>query len=428
MRDDAKPAPRVAYVLLWFPRASETFVFREVCALREMGLPMYIYTLYGARLRGCSDRMRAYDGPMVRFGAAAIGKIAAAFFRETLRRPRFVLGLMRRCLLRRMRNIETLGENVWSFFAGFAVARLCLRDGIELLHSPWANGPCTTAWVASLLTGIPFSFTGRAGDMYPQDGLLAEKLESCLFVRTNTAANVKYLASHMPKGREEKIILVYNALTLPKEFPGHTPGGPPYRLLAVGRFAGTKGFSYLLTAMARLRRESFPCRLTLVGDGWLRPVLRSLRARLRLEDCVEMPGFVPHDRMPGLMKSHHMLLAPCVVTKSGDRDGIPNVIIEALSQGLPVIATGVSGIGEVVRHERTGFVVEQRDAAALSRAVKKMAADGARAERMAAEGNHLVRSMFDPRANIQRLYSLYVDSLAAFARREDGGRRPSGSA
>jgi glycosyltransferase involved in cell wall biosynthesis len=133
-----------------------------------------------------------------------------------------------------------------------------------------------------------------------------------------------------------------------------------------------------------------------------------------------MPGFVSHNRMPELMKRHHMLLAPCIVTESGDRDGIPNVIIEALSQGLPVIATDVSGIGEVVRHEETGFVVGQRDAAALARAVKKMAADGARAGQMAEAGRRLVRSMFDPRTNIERLHALYVDSLAASARRENG--------
>lgn len=252
--------------------------------------------------------------------------------------------------------------------------------------------------------------------MYPPDGLLREKLESCLFVRTNTAANVSYLSSHAPQGHEDKIVLVYNALTLPRELPSRAPGGPPYRLLAVGRFARTKGFDYLLTAMARLKREGFPCRLTLVGDGWLRGVLRALRRRLRLEDCVEMPGFVPHDRMPVLLESHHMLIAPCIVTASGDRDGIPNVIIEALSQGMPVIATGVSGIGEIVRHEETGLVVEQRNATELARAVKRMAADGRRAGEMARRGRDLVRGMFDPATNIQSLYSLYVERFGAFLR------------
>ena len=128
--------PRIAYVLLWFPRASETFIFREVAGLRQLGLPIHIYTLYGRSLRGCSAEMRAWDGPLTRFGAVAVLRILAAFFAEFVRRPGRTARLMRRCLFRRMRDIEALAENIWSFFAGFALAELCRRDKIEFLHAP----------------------------------------------------------------------------------------------------------------------------------------------------------------------------------------------------------------------------------------------------------------------------------------------------
>ena len=410
--------PRVAYVLLWFPRASETFVFREVCALRDLGLPIHIYTMYGSGMRGCSESMRAYKGSLTRFGSSALGRIMWAFFKELFRRPAHTFALMRRCLLRRMRDWETVGENSWCFFAGFALADLARRDGIELLHSPWANGPCTAVWVASQLTDIPFAFTGRAGDMYPPDGLLREKLADCLFVRTNTAANVDYLVSHAPAGDEDKIVLVYNALTLPRELPAKATADPPYKILAVGRFARTKGFACLMTAMARLKRESFPCRLTLVGDGWLRVALRNLRARLQLEDCVSMPGFVPHDGMLALLESHHMLAAPCVVTETGDRDGIPNVIIEALSQGVPVVSTNVSGIGEIVLNNKTGILIEQRDPRALAEAIRTLATNRQQALAMAEAGKRLVRRMFNPQTNIQALYALYVERFNAMRRPE----------
>ena len=410
--------PRVAYVLLWFPRASETFVFGEVGALRELGLPIHVYTMYGASMRGCSEHMRAYNGPVTRCGLRALGRVLLAFFKELARRPAHTFALMRRCLLRRMRDLETLGENTWCFFAGFTLAAWAKRDGIDLLHAPWANGPCTAVWVASQLTGIPFAFTGRAGDMYPQDGLLREKLEACLFARTNTAANARYLVSHAPAGHEEKIVLVYNSLTLPKEPPVRGPVEPPYKILAVGRFARTKGFAYLMTAMARLKREAFPCKLTLVGDGWLRAALRTLRSRLRLEDCVHMPGFVPHDKIPALLESHHMLTAPCVVTDTGDRDGIPNVIIEALSQGMPVVATNVSGIGEIVLHNVTGLLVAQRDPRALADAIRTLATRREQALAMAEEGKRLVRRLFDPQTNIPALYALYVERCTILRRPE----------
>ena len=410
--------PRVGYVMLWFPRASETFVFREVCALRELGLPIHVYTMYGSGMRGCTAAMRAYDGPLMRFGLGALGRIMLAFCKELFHRPGDTFALMRRCLLRRMRDWETLGENIWCFFAGFALAAVVRRDGIELLHSPWANGPCTSVWVASQLTGIPFAFTGRAGDMYPPDGLLREKLDACLFVRTNTAANVRYLAAYMPAGHEDKVVLVYNALTLPKAPSLRAMPEPPYRILAVGRFARTKGFAYLMTAMARLKREAFPCHLTLVGDGWLRIPLRKLRARLRLGDCVSMPGFVPHDKMAALLENQHMLAAPCVVTETGDRDGIPNVIIEALSQGMPVVATNVSGIGEIVLHNKTGMLIEPYDPRALADAIRTLATKPEQAMALAEEGKRLVRRMFDPQTNIRALYTLYVERVNAMRRPE----------
>jgi glycosyltransferase involved in cell wall biosynthesis len=207
-------------------------------------------------------------------------------------------------------------------------------------------------------------------------------------------------------------------LTLPNEVPTTTTAEPPYSILAVGRFVRTKGFACLMTAMARLQREAFPCRLTLVGDGWLRGALRKLRARLRLEDCVVMPGFVPHDRMPALLASHHVLAAPCEVTATGDRDGIPNVIIEALSQAVPVVATNVSGIGEVVLHNKTGLLIAQRDPRALADAIRILATQRARALAMAQEGKRLVRRMFDPQTNIQALYTLYVERCNAIRRPE----------
>ena len=149
--------PRVAYVLLWFPRASETFVFREVCALRALGLPIHVYTMYGADMRGCSEAMRAYDGPLTRFGFRTLMRNMLAFCKELFARPGRVFALMRRCLLRRMRDWETRGENTWCFVAGFALADLARRDGIELLHAPWANGPSTAAWVAAQTTGTTCS-------------------------------------------------------------------------------------------------------------------------------------------------------------------------------------------------------------------------------------------------------------------------------
>ena len=409
-RGDAAPPFSLAYVLLWFPLSSETFIFREIVQLTALGLPVRVYTMYGKALKGCSQEMRDFPGPVRRMGATAFFRIWAAFFRALRREPGKVWRLLREGCFRRMRNLESLGENLWCFMAGFLLAEQCRTDGISLIHSSWANGPATAAWVASRLTGIPFAFTGRAGDIYPQDGLLREKARDALFIRTNNQANVGWLQSFCPPRQRDKVRLVYNSLTFTERTECALPMRPPYRLLAVGRFARTKGFPELLTAMARLRREQVPVRLTLGGDGGWRRKLTALRRRLRLTGCVDLPGFLPHDRLREFMQNHDMLVVPSVVHSNGDRDGIPNVIMEALSHRMPVVATDVCGISEVIRDGETGLLVPQRDPRALAQAVRRMLEDREQALRMAEAGRALVEQMFDRDTNITALRDLYLSA------------------
>lgn len=403
----------LAYVLLWFPRSSETFIFREILELQRLGLKINVYTMYGKSLKGCSREMLEYSGVVRRMGSAKFFAILGAFSRAFKGRPSIVWKLLRQGLFRRMRNLEALGENIWCFMAGFLLAEWCLRDGVCLLHSSWANGPATAAWVASKVSGIPFAFTGRAGDIYPQDGILEEKSTDALFIRTNNAANVAWLSSFCPPDQRNKISLVYNGLTFPPATPARRLApNPPYHVLAVGRFARTKGFPELLTAMARLRRENFPIRLTLVGDGAWRRKLTAMRKRLDLEDCVDMPGFVPNDQLAVFMRDHHLLVVPSVVHSNGDRDGIPNVIMEALSLGMPVVATDVCGINEVIHDGKTGRLVPQRDPRALANAMRELLENPALAIGMGEQGRTLVLEMFDTQKNALTLQKLYLDAMA----------------
>lgn len=401
----------MAYVLLWFPLSSETFIYREIRELMHLGMRIRVYTMYGKSLKGCSKQMLAFPGRITRMGMRATFSILGAFFRALRQRPRFVARLMREGLFRRMRNLEALAENCWCFMAGFLLAEKCREDGVDLIHSAWANGPATAAWVASRLSGIPFAFTGRAGDIYPQDGLLAEKSADALFIRTNNAANVKWLQKFCPEGQKDKVRLVYNNLTFRKVRPKARQFVPPYQILAIGRFVRTKGFPELLVAMARLRREGLPVKLTLVGDGsWARKLLK-LRKNLHLEDCVDMPGFMPHDELENFHEKYDLLVVPSVIHKNGDRDGIPNVIMEALNGGMPVVATDVCGISEVIRPGETGLLVPQRDPAALANAIRQMLEDSVSAQKMAMNGKALVTSMFNTQKNTQALADLYYSSV-----------------
>ena len=401
--------PKTAYILLWYPLPSETFIFREVQNARNAGMPLRVYTLYGEAGRHLSEAMRAAAGDVTRLGAPAIPGFFADMAWWAVRHPVATAAILASVPWRRWSCLEVAGENVFAMMAGFTLARRFVADGIEHIHAGWANGPATAAWIASRLTGIPFSFSARAGDIYPQDGALPEKIRAATAIHTNNKANLDYLASIAPEAAG-KIRHIYNSLTLAGRDDAYVHMEPPYRLLAVGRFCRTKGFDVLIDACSVLARRGFSFQLTLVGAGmpWPTAVIRR-RVRIHgLRARVFLPGFVSHDRMSELYGGSDIFVMPSVVHPSGDRDGIPNVIMEALSHRLPVVATDVCGIPEVIENGVTGLLVPQRDTQALADAIMAMAADRGRALAMAAAGKQRVERMFDPAANTRAILDFYA--------------------
>ncbi len=399
-------APRLAYILVWFPKPSETFVFREVCELRRLGLPVDVFTLYGPLRKWLTPEMAAYDGPVHRTGL----RHARAVLRDILwwrrRNPAAAAWVLRQVPWRRWRTLETAGEALLACLCGFHIARRCLERDIDHIHADWATGAATAAWVAARLTGLPFSFTGRAADIHPPDGALAEKGRDCAFIRTDVGRNVDYLIQEA-RVPASKVKLVYAAMTM-------TPAGEaplrfeqPYRLLGLGRFVEKKGFDVLLRAVALLRDQGLPCRLTLAGAGPLDATLKRLAAGLGLSEAVRWPGFVSHQDVPALLLDSDVFVMPSQVSGSGDRDGIPNVIMEALAHRVPVVATDVAGIAEVVRDGETGALVPQKDAPALAAAIARLLRNRPLTLSLAERGRELVLRTFDPGACARALADLF---------------------
>jgi glycosyltransferase involved in cell wall biosynthesis len=406
MRVDPMPPPRTAYVLLWFPKPSETFVYAEALGLWRLGLPLRVYTLYGPLRQHLSPPMRSLPMPVERLGLAGLPRTFRGLAHWLARRPSAWRALWREVPWRRWGGWESGGENLLAFWSGFELARRCQEQGVEHIHAPWARGTATAAWVAWRLTGIPFSFTGRAHDLQPPDGALADKLKDASFMRCESLSALRHVARRFP-GLAHKLVLTYNPL--PSE--GHplapAPMDRPYRLLALGRLVNYKGFDHLLTACHLLQGAGLDFTLTLAGDGPLRASLERQSRRLGLAGRVEFPGFVSHDRVPELFRHSDLFVMPSVVNQWGGSDGLPTVILEALAMGLPVVATRVAGIGEVIRHGLTGWLVPPGDAKALAGAVLEITADRGRALAVALKGRQLVLERFDPQANCRRLLELY---------------------
>ncbi|MBM3300589.1 MAG: glycosyltransferase, partial [Deltaproteobacteria bacterium] len=320
--------PNTIYVLSWFPKPSETFVFREVINLRKMGLPLEVFTLYGRPKGQMSKEMQEAAENVERLGIPYLKRAYSDLFFWLGKDRRRTLRILRKVLFRRWRGLEKSGESLWAVLCAFRLARRVVEQRIEHIHAPWASGPATAAWVASLLTGVPFSFTARAWDIYPPDAALPDKLRDAAFVRSETRANIEYLARTCG-GDLGKMYLTYNGVPLQPKQAAPVEMKQPYRLLALGRFVGKKGYDFLLRACRLLADSGVDFHLTLAGDGPRDMQLKVLARRLGLTGRVSFPGFVSYDTVPDLFAASDILIMPSVVHASGDRDGIPTVIMEA---------------------------------------------------------------------------------------------------
>jgi colanic acid/amylovoran biosynthesis glycosyltransferase len=395
-------SPRVAYLLLWFPEPTQTFILDEANTMAGQGLDLTVYTLYGPRPARQVAGMARVKPPVHHLGLAAMRKLLGSLARLKEdwgpEAPRF----LRRVLLRRWRSFETAGEASWAALAGVHLAGIFRAEGMNHLHAPWANGPATAAWVASMLSGIPFSFCGHAHDIYPPDGALQEKLAAASFVRTISHTNRRYLADLVPAAAGKIVHITYGApLTAAPREPRDPR--PPFQLLALGRLVEKKGFAVLLAACRNLQEWGVDFHLTLAGDGPERNRLTGLVQEYGLGGQVTFLGHVPHNRVPELFRQADQFIMPCVVARGGDRDGLPNVILEALSFQVPVVATDVNGVNEAVIPEKTGWLVPQQEPGLLAQAMREALSRPEEAQRRAEAGRELIRREFDSATNYARL-------------------------
>jgi len=398
---------RLAYILLWFPERTQTFIRDEVATLAELGVEIRVCTLYGPQ-RGAPPEPPV---PISRLGLKALIPLVRSLAGIRREFGPGALPFLKRVLFRRWRSLETAGEALWATLAGVYLARRLPREGVMHLHAPWADGPATAAWVASTLSGLPFSFCGHAHDIYPPDGALEDKLAAATFVRTISEANGRYLMELCPASAS-KLVVIPCGTTLPETpRPPRTAGGPP-RLLAVGRLVDKKGFPVLLEACHLLRQEGVEVHLTLAGDGPRRQALEKQAADLGLAGAVTFLGHVPHAQVPALLGRADLFVLPCRVDATGDRDGLPVALLEALAHGVPVVSTAVSGVPEVVRPGETGWLVPPEDPPALARALREALEDPAEARRRALAGRELVAREFEVRSNYRRLAACFRAALS----------------
>jgi glycosyltransferase involved in cell wall biosynthesis len=395
---------RVAYVVKMYPRFSETFILSELLELERQGVELHVFSLKRPNDGIAHADVRRVRAPVTYLPESLPGLLWAQ--RRTLRRrPLRLLGLLVSVLRKRHR---ACAKHV---LQASAIAPLLLSGDFDHLHAHFASGTTSVALHASRLTGIPYSFTAHAKDIFldsvrPSD--LARKLGPARFAVTVSDYNARYLRQ-LANGTP--IVRVYNGLDLQRFAPNGTPRERPPLVLAVGRLIEKKGFDVLIHACRRLA-AGVVFRCDIVGKGPLEDELSALVARLDLTRRIRLLGPLPRERLVELYPRAAVVAAPCVVGADGNRDGLPTVLIEAMAVGVPVVATPVTGIPELVEDGVTGLLVQEGDPDALAHALERLLADEALAQDLAAAARRRVEERFDLGHNVARLRQLFEEATA----------------
>lgn len=391
---------RVLYVLSQFPSLSETFIVREMRALMDSGVDVRILSLKLASDRIVQPQAAAMSDRV--WYPAGRAKTTLTALATLFRQPVVTLAFLATLLREFWRRPVILAKSLVAVFR--AVGRIEDMRGFapQLIHAPWATYPATVAWLLSRLLERPFSFTSRAHDIFIEDHMMARKLESAALAVTITEFNRRYMARWMPRPGAIPVEVVHSSLDLP-QLAFVRSDRPPNKLLSVGRLVPMKGFDLLLAALAQLRSRGVEVSCTIIGEGPERGRLEALRTTLGLESLVEFPGAMPQSEVVRHMGDSTLMVLPCIVAPNGQSDGIPNVLMESMATGLPVISTRISGIPELVEDGVNGCLVPSGDVSALAAAIEALLQDPARREVFAIAGRRKVEADFDVRIEAGRL-------------------------
>jgi glycosyltransferase involved in cell wall biosynthesis len=289
-----------------------------------------------------------------------------------------------------------------------AWAHALQRRGVRHLHAHWATEAASVAMIFAWLTGLPFSFTAHAYDIYLQPQFLKRKLAEARFAVTVSAYNKQYLLDHYGAEFERKLHVIYPLIDL-DQFPPRAapPGNGRLSIVATGRLTEYKGFGYLVEACRILKERGVKLICQIVGEGEDREALEYTIARDGLHDSVKLLGSIPYQAVPPLLEQATAFALPCVIASNGDRDGMPLVLIEAMARGVPVVSSDVIGLREVVR-DGVGLLVPPHDASALADALLQIAQAGPEAQQaMGRAGRQIVERELAAEVGAMKLAALF---------------------
>lgn len=400
---------KILIIVSEFPKLTETFAYRNVIEYQRLGHDVRLFHIKRFRKREIvHDFMRGVLENGFTFGYVSPASLRA-LAAEVLTAPRALSRLLAE-IFRAFRAEPARGLAVLAYLPkALALGRWCKRAGVDHIHAEFAGHPATAAMIASRASGIPFSFSAHAHDIFLSQALLVIKAQEAAFVRAISRFNIAFLG-RLPGFPVQKVHLVHCGVTrdrLKSDLP-KSPNDGPLRILYVGSLTKRKGVRHLIDALATLP-ATLDWRATVIGGGELADELAERAREVKVADRVQFDGPQTAEVVATAFSHAHVVVIPSIVGDQGRMEGIPVVAMEALAQGLPVIASDLSGIPELVEDGVNGRLVPPGDHAAIARALLEIASDWPAAARMGARGRERIARQYVVEDNARDLLSLMMD-------------------
>jgi len=409
--------PVLGMILKGYPRISETFISNEIFLLEQLGFSIHLISMRHPRESFAHKSVKKIQAEVDYLPETLLLPLPKFLYHNILlaiKRPR-VYHEAFKTAIRRFSRTHKPATFKHLLQAGYLVHRLLPRRNIIHLHAHFAHSPASVAMFAAQLSGLPFSFTAHAKDIYTSDPKqLAEKLRLARFAVTCTEYNRRYLNNLSIPGKTP-IYRVYHGIDLDffsMQAADIAPSAP-FRILTIARLTRKKGLHTVLRAIRMLVDDGIPIEHTLIGDGEDRKTVLTLIKALKLEKTVQWIGTQPHDVVLDYYRRADLFVLGCEIAPNGDRDGIPNVILESMAMGVPVVTTEISAIPEVIEDNRTGLLVSPGNYEEMASAMNRLLTEASLRNTIIALAQEKVQH-FNNQTLTYDLASIYRDMIPEF--------------
>jgi glycosyltransferase involved in cell wall biosynthesis len=399
---------RIAYMTGEYPRATDTFIQREVAAMRAAGI--YVQTL---SVRKPADKENVGAEQQVERSRteyllpAKLPRLALSHLKLLIGSPKRYLSSFATALRVRPAGVKAFALQLAYFAEAGLVARHVRENNLSHLHNHFSNSSCSVAMLAAQLGGFTYSFTmhGPAEFFEPKYWRVDEKIRRALFVACISHFCRSQAMIFSPRDKWNRLHIVHCGID-PKQFVPVQHSGVGRRLLFVGRLAAVKGLPVLLESIAALKSQHPDILLNIAGDGPDRAALEKQAKDLGLENDVKFLGYQSQSQVRDLLRETD------VFAMASFAEGVPVVLMEAMAAGVAVVATQIAGIPELVEDGVSGFLVPPSDPNLLAEKIGSLLNDAGLRQKFAIAGREKVEAEFNISIEAGRLVRIMTSALA----------------